>query len=335
MLLCFEARHPMYQVVPGVMFLSNTNNISSTLSRAGWIHCYANLADMYKTQKRFEDASNLLAQMPWLPTTPQRTAPSSTAAAEEVQDSTTGKTPPSNPGSGDQIPAVHLAAASRGTSDTTTTTTAADGTQIYASKSSTNPEGDNGSSSPASKKEGTGPESSPSREQQHGGGKDESGGVDPVPSSAARGGEGARSEASPARGAGAARVAGLNKAAAAASAAAAAESAAAAAAAVETRAEAAARAVVERHAEAMRASMNELVGELAVTTATRPSASQDWLDSRVVAAEEVREKRLPFFVFGVVHGLGQILAGRVGYGWPDPTINSEGLKNSLTGPDPT
>ncbi|CAN0374409.1 unnamed protein product, partial [Ectocarpus sp. 8 AP-2014] len=55
----------------------------------------------------------------------------------------------------------------------------------------------------------------------------------------------------------------------------------------ETGAEAAARAVVERHAEAMRASMNELVGELVMTTATRPSASQEWLDSRVVAAEEI------------------------------------------------
>ncbi|CAM9934673.1 unnamed protein product, partial [Ectocarpus sp. 4 AP-2014] len=33
--------------------------------------------------------------------------------------------------------------------------------------------------------------------------------------------------------------------------------------------------------------MNELVGELVMTTATRPSASQEWLDSRVAAAEEI------------------------------------------------
>ncbi|CAM9578971.1 unnamed protein product, partial [Laminaria digitata] len=262
--------------------LEYQQNAQGRRDSKSWIHCYANLAEMYKRQKRLEDASNLLARMPWLPITPQAssTVAEAKAAAEAAAgDSTAETTPPSNPGSGDEIPPVPLATVSRGTSDTTTTTTAADGTPISPSKSSSNPE-DGDESLPASK-EGTGPESSPPRE--HSAGRDDSG--DLLPSSAR--GDGARSDGSPARGAGAARVAGLNKAAAAASAAAAAESAAAAAAAVETGAEAAARAVVERHAEAMRASMNELVGELAVTTATRPSASQDWLDSRVVAAEEV------------------------------------------------
>lgn len=94
------------------------------------------------------------------------------------------------------------------------------------------------------------------------------------------GGGAGRSDSSPSRGAGAARVAGLNKAAAA-------TSAAATIPGVETSVEANVRRLVERHAEAMRANMNELAGELAVTTATRPMATQDWLDSRVAAAEEV------------------------------------------------
>lgn len=50
----------------------------------------------------------------------------------------------------------------------------------------------------------------------------------------------------------------------------------------------AARALVERHVEAMRTRLNEVVGELAVTTVTRLNTPQDWLDSHVVAAEEVR-----------------------------------------------
>ena len=133
-------------------------------SLAGWLHCYANLADMYKTQKRFEDASDLLARMPWLPSPQQASSTTAEAEAEAVEggDPATEKTPPSNPGSGDQIPAVPLAAASRGTGDATTTT-AGDVTPISASKSPSDPE-DGGSSSPASKKEGTDSESSPARE---------------------------------------------------------------------------------------------------------------------------------------------------------------------------
>eukprot|EP00904_Undaria_pinnatifida_P011141 jgi/Undpi1/7157/HiC_scaffold_22.g09631.m1 len=239
-------------------------------SKKSWIHCYANLAEMYKTQKRFEDASSLLAAMPFIPNPQQASSPTAETTAAAKGASTAENTPLSNPGSGDQIPAAPLAPVSRETGDTATT--ADDGTHI---STPSNPEDDG----PPVKTEGTGRNSSSPRE-----GKDEAG--DSPPTAASKG-ESGRSDASPARGAGAARVAGLNKAAVAASAAAAAESAAAAAALVETGAEAAARAVVERHAEAMRSSMNELVGELAVTTATRPSASQDWLDSRVVAAEEI------------------------------------------------
>lgn len=223
---------------------------------------------MYKTQKRFDEASSLLARMPWLPN------PQGTAAEGE-------NAPPSSESpavDGDNILAVPLG---------TGHAVAADGGD---SQEDSSVEG-------GVMEEGTGPTSSPPGEgedEQAAGASSGAAALDSAtststpPSKGAAGG-GGRSDATPARGAGAARVAGLNKAAAAASAAAAAESAAAAAGAVETGAEAAARAVMERHAEAMRASMNELVGELAVTTATRPSASQDWLDSRVVAAEEVSD----------------------------------------------
>lgn len=51
--------------------------------------------------------------------------------------------------------------------------------------------------------------------------------------------------------------------------------------------------LVQLHAETMRASMNEIAGELAVTTATRQSSSPEWLNSRIAAAEAVRTK-MPF-----------------------------------------
>lgn len=240
----------------------------------GWLHCYANLAEMYKTQKRFDDASSLLARMPWLPS-PLGT----TAEAEKARPPSSESQSPA--ADGNDIPAT-LPGKGR---DVAGETGSVDGGS---------PEGVR-SGDAVAVAEVTSPKSSlPGGEgeaEQQAAGASATAASASSPSTAApvkgAGGSG-RSDATPARGAGAARVAGLNKAAAAASAAAAAEMAAAAAGAAETGAEAAARAVMERHAEAMRASMNELVGELAVTTATRPSASQDWLDSRVAAAEEVR-----------------------------------------------
>ncbi|CBJ29226.1 expressed unknown protein [Ectocarpus siliculosus] len=235
--------------------LEYQQNAQGRRDSKSWLHCYANLAEMYKTQKRFEEASSLLARMPWLPSPQGTTA----AAAGGENASSSSETPPEDNG----VPSAPLGDG-RGGADRGPR---ADGS------------GDGGVSDG-----GVDPETSPPGE-----GEGAAAAVDSVtnatPSSSK--GSGGRSDAPPPRGAGAARVAGLNKAAAAASAAAAAESAAAAAAAVETGAEAAARAVVERHAEAMRASMNELVGELVMTTATRPSATQEWLDSRVVAAEEI------------------------------------------------
>lgn len=228
----------------------------SLTQSAGWLHCYANLAEMYKTQKRFEEASSLLARMPWLPSPQGTTA----AAAGGENASSSSETPPED----NDVPSAPLGDG-RGSADRGLR---ADGS------------GDGGVSDG-----GADPENSPPGEGEGAAAAAVDSVTNATPSSSK--GSGGRSEAPPARGAGAARVAGLNKAAAAAALAAAAESAAAAAAAVETGAEAAARAVVERHAEAMRASMNELVGELVMTTATRPSASQEWLDSRVVAAEEV------------------------------------------------
>lgn len=237
---------------------------------------------MYKTQKRFDEASSLLARMPWLPS-PQGTA---TGAENPPPPSSELQSQQSSAVDGDDI---NILAVPLGTG------------RAVASDGDTQEGISGGDAGAGELEERTSPKSSPAGdgedEQQKAvaGGASASAAVDSAASTtaaaASKGGNGGgsgRSDATPARGAGAARVAGLNKAAAAASAAAAAETAAAAAGAVETGAEAAARAVMERHAEAMRASMNELVGELAVTTATRPSASQDWLDSRVVAAEEVR-----------------------------------------------
>lgn len=225
---------------------------------------------MYKTQKRFEEASSLLARMPWLPspqgaaTTGDESAPPSPGSPADAGDG--------NGNSGDilTVPLGTSQAVAGSGNDALEDTNGAERTAAEDSAGLKSPSPDQ---NPADENSG-----------------DVTNAEDPAtpgsPSKSGSGG-GGRSDAPPPRGAGAARVAGLNKAAAAASAAAAAESAAAAAGAVETGAEAAARAVVERHAEAMRASMNELVGELAVTTATRPSSSQDWLNSRVVAAEEV------------------------------------------------
>lgn len=216
---------------------------------------------MYKTQKRFEEASSLLAKMPWLPTA-QQTSASGTAAARDTTED--------GPSDSDDLPVVPLgtglatAAAAASTNETVSSVSAKSGEE-----GTTPSEGVSTQASPGEDAEENGMDAGEEGES--------SGNVS----------KGGRSDASPARGAGAARVAGLNKAAAAASAAAAAAAEAEAAAAVETGAEAEARAIVERHAEAMRASMNEIVGELAVTTATRPSASQDWLDSRVIAAKDV------------------------------------------------
>ncbi|CAM9266302.1 unnamed protein product, partial [Ectocarpus sp. 12 AP-2014] len=238
--------------------LEYQQNAQGRRDSKSWLHCYANLAEMYKTQKRFEEASSLLARMPWLPS-PQGTT-AAAAGGEKASSST--ETPPED----NDVPSAPLGDG-RGGADRGPR---ADGS------------GDGGVSDG-----GADPENSSPGEGE--GSAAAAAAVDSVtnvtPSSSK--GSGGRSDAPPPRGAGAARVAGLNKAAAAAAAAAAAESAAAAAAAVETGAEAAARAVVERHAEAMRASMNELVGELVMTTATRPAASQEWLDSRVLAAEEI------------------------------------------------
>lgn len=243
-------------------------------SSTGWLHCYANLADMYKTQKRFEEASSLLARMPWLPS-PQGITTTDSESASQTPSDESPTAGDSGVDDGSDILAVPLG----------TGQAVAAGADIPEDGSSSGAEATaDGESAGVSLH----PSDKNQEEQQSsgdvGGAEDPSTPGSPTPS---KGGGGGRSDAPPPRGAGAARVAGLNKAAAAAAAAAAAESAAAAAGAVETGAEAAARAVVERHAEAMRASMNELVGELAVTTATRPSASQDWLNSRVVAAEEV------------------------------------------------
>lgn len=280
-------------------------------SSTGWLHCYANLAEMYKTQKRFEEASNLLTRMPWLPTPQQQGTPTTTvtalnstgddstlspdgvdtsppsthepAALPSQNSSTEAKMPPGSggtingssvwkPAGGDEADLIggdggatcdldvesgdKAAESAQNAGDT-----ARDGSATEATTT-----GENKSSAELSGKTASFP-----------GGSNGGGG----------GGGGSRSDTSSVRGAGAARVAGLNKAAIAASAAASAESAGVTAQAVETRVEADVRRAVERHAEAMRASMNELAGELAVTTATRPAASQEWLDSRVAAAEEV------------------------------------------------
>lgn len=234
----------------------------------GWLHCYANLAEMYKTQKRFEEASSLLARMPWLPSPQGAGAGSDDANSPEsstVRGGDVGGNTPAAP------PSTDPTVSDRGDS------TQDGGVEEFGAGEG----GGQNSSKPTSTGEIENTAAT-------GGASGDAATDAPTSTPPSKGASGGRSDAPPARGAGAARVAGLNKAAAAASAAAAAESAAAAAGAVETGAEAAARAVMERHAEAMRASMNELVGELAVTTATRPSASQDWLDSRVAAAEEVR-----------------------------------------------
>ncbi|CAN0470785.1 unnamed protein product, partial [Ectocarpus sp. 12 AP-2014] len=70
--------------------LEYQQNAQGRRDSKSWLHCYANLAEMYKTQKRFEEASSLLARMPWLPS-PQGTT-AAAAGGENASSST--ETPP-------------------------------------------------------------------------------------------------------------------------------------------------------------------------------------------------------------------------------------------------
>lgn len=270
---------------------------------------------MYTDQQRFDDVSNLFAKIPWLPANQQQAG---SDAEEEVRGQAAAETarnapPLSGTGlDGDKAMSssvlgdVDAAVTGSGTPSASVTVARADDAEEMSPgdiSTSTSLGGAGVDACPHEKNAVGGREndenhsaSSPSSTEAASNASDSSSANASSGNNASS--KGGRSEASPpaARGAGAARIAGLNKAAVAASAAAAAAAAESlAAGAVETGAEAEARALVEQHAEAMRASMNELVGELAVTTATRPTASQDWLDSRVVAAEEVRTERRAVF----------------------------------------
>ncbi|CAM9335732.1 unnamed protein product [Scytosiphon promiscuus] len=165
--------------------LEYQQNAQGRRDSKSWLHCYANLADMYKTERRFEEASSLLARMPWLPS-PQGTT---TAGDESAPPSPSGASPAAGDGddgssSNSKILAVPLGTAQAvpGSSESTENGSGAEETATGESESLT--------SSPSDQNQG-----------------DETAG--------------------------------------------------------------------------------DLVGELAVTTATRPSSSQDWLNSRVMAAEEV------------------------------------------------
>ena len=250
---------------------------------------------MYKAQERFEDADSLLNRMPWLSNAPAQEG--GVPSSPEGDASADGSSPADTVPTANEIPpGVVRGSSVEGINDTYVEMAGKGGGRVEEDlEAATYAESGDVvllEASDVGEPQSTDSELSPSR---GGDGRVEelSRDVPPkVPSpSVEEGGSsdassksgGGRAESSSVRGAGAARVAGLSKAAAA-------EAVAKAGAAeAETESEAAAaRALVDRHAEAMRSSLNEIVGELAVTTATRPTASQEWLDSRVVAAEEVR-----------------------------------------------
>lgn len=239
---------------------------------------------MYKTQNRFEEAENLLAKMPWLSnasghegaagsTTPIEDAietPEETSSLSDSSGAEESVTANETVNVRDMEAVIGEEANYTEVVDTSAIVGASlvEDNDSEARPSNSTGEGLEAEGQTLSDVDDTlSPEgSSPTEDDELGGVDSSSSGAGRQESSAARGGTVG------------ARMAGLGKVASTGS-----------SVATESSEELeAARALVEKHVEAMRTRLNEIVGELAVTTVTRINAPEDWLNSHVVAAEEVR-----------------------------------------------